>query len=137
MIRIVLSGLLLLTAISAAEPPEPTIWVAREFIGGPKCAVSGPVIHYTPPGFETEKAKLRKAAVKITREYFRDKATCQACHTCPNYHREIFFEIRAADLPLSEKAGYRKSPAPDTEDLREYEDAKRYKAKPDIPPDPP
>lgn len=129
--------LLCLCALNAAEPPEATLWVAREFIGGPKCAVSGPVIHYTPPGFETEKAKLKKASVKIVREYYRDKATCQACHTCPNYDREIFFEIRAADLPLSEKTGYRKAPAPEAEDLKEYEDAKKYKPKPDVPPDSP
>lgn len=137
MIKIFLGILIFSGGIAAAEPPEATLWVAREFIGGPKCAASGPVIHYTPPGFESEKAKLRKAAVKISREYFRDRPTCQACHTCPNYHREFFFEIRAADLPLSEKTGYRKSAAPDAEDLKEYEEAKKYKPRPDVPPDSP
>jgi hypothetical protein len=133
---ILLAGLLAAGATPAEKTPEPTVWVFHAFIGGPKCVASGPVIHYTAPGFEAEKAKFKKPQIRILREYYRDRATCQACHSCPNYHREIFFEIRAADLPLSEKIGYRKTSAPlDAEELKEYEDSKRYKPKPDVPPE--
>ncbi len=135
--RRLLLGLAFTAAIAAeaAKAPEATLWVSHEFIGGPKCVSSGPVFHYTPPGFEAEKAKFKKPFIRVLREYFRDKATCQACHTCPNYHREILFEIRAADLPLSEKIGYQKTAAPDADELKEYEEGKRYKPKPDVPPE--
>lgn len=123
-------------ALAASEKPEPTAWVMRPFIGGPKCVASGPVNHYTAPGFETEKARFLKPKVRVLREFFRDLATCQACHTCPNYHREIYFEIREADLPESEKLGYRRAtPAPDADELREYEENKRYRPRPDRPPE--
>lgn len=119
-----------------AEKPEVTIWVTRAFIGGPKCASSGPVSHYTAPGFESERARFIKLKIRLLREYFRDLATCQACHTCPNYHREIFFEIHEKDLSESEKLGYRRAaPAPDAEELREFEENKRYRPKPDRPPE--
>lgn len=91
--------------------------------------------HYTAPGFEAEKAKFTKPKIRIVREYYRDLATCQACHTCPNYHREIFFEIRLADLAQAQKIGYTKaSPAPEADELREYEENKKFKPKPDAPP---
>lgn len=103
----------ILFALHAAKP-EATLWVAHEFMGGPKCVTSGPVSHYNAPGFEAEKAKLKLARVRVFREFFRDKATCEACRTCPNYHREILFEIRAADGAAAEKAGYRKALNPPT-----------------------
>lgn len=115
MIRSILLPVPLLFALHAAKP-EPMIWVAHEFMGGPKCVASGPISHYNAPGFEGEKNKLKSLKVRVSREFFRDKATCEACYSCPNYHREILFEIRAADLPRAEKIGYGKAPAPPSAD---------------------
>lgn len=126
----------LLAALSffAASSPAKTVWVSHKFIGGPKCVASGPVSHFEAPGFESERAKLKRASVPTQREFFRDEATCEACHKCPNYAREIFFEIDEKYLPQADKAGYRRSQtAPSVEELSEYENSKRYRPKSDRP----
>ncbi len=92
---------------------------------------SEPVIHFEPPGFVAEKAKLARAGLRVEREYFRDLATCEACHKCANYHREMLFEIPAEQLGQSEKAGYHKIVPPLNDELKEYEEGKRFRPKPD------
>jgi len=127
---------LFLVVRSATTPaPESFLWVARDFMGGPKCATSGPVHHFEAPGFEGEKSRLKATKVPVVRAYFRDYATCEACQVCPRYKRAIFFEIREADLPQAEKAGYKKAIPPSPEELTEFEDAKRYRPAPDRPPE--
>ena len=92
--------------------------------------------HYTAPGFEAEKAKFTKPKIRIVREYYRDLATCQACHTCPNYHREIFVEIRLADLAQAQKIGYTKAgPAPEAAAQRASAEHQPFPPKPDAPPE--
>ncbi len=118
--------------VAAAETPKPApkvlVWVGHTFIGGPKCVHSGPVTNFEPPGFASEKAKLLRAGVTPEREYFRDLATCEACHKCANYHREILFEIPLEQLEGADKAGYRKVAPPTNEELNEYEQGKGLRA---------
>lgn len=135
-LRVVFAVLLCGGAFAAAPanpqtPAQIFIWVGHTFMGGPKCVSAGPVSHFEPPGFAAEKAKLMRAGVKIEREYFRDLATCEACHKCANYRREILFEISAGQLAQSEKAGYHKVAHPSNEELKEYEEGKRFRPKPD------
>lgn len=135
-------GLLLLVTLGAAafaapvaapKPPEKIlVWVTHTFIGGPKCVNTGPVRNFEPPGFAVEKEKLRRAGVFPAREYFRDLATCEACHKCATYHREILFEILLEQLEAANKTGYNKAASPTAAELNEYENGKRFRAKPDI-----
>lgn len=99
------------------EPPPVTIWVSHTFIGGPKCVPSGPVSHYQPPGFMDERSRLKSAGVIPVREFHRDLATCEACHKCPNYKREILFEILKEKSAAAAKAGYEKTEPPSTDEL--------------------
>ncbi|MBS0618399.1 MAG: hypothetical protein JSR44_09435 [Spirochaetes bacterium] len=133
MVRLLLSATLLCAPLAAADAPH--IWVAHEFVGGPKCVASGPVSHYTAPGFDAEKKRLRAQGVAIFREYFVDKATCQACYKCPNYARTIFFEIGDASRTVALKAGYNSVAAPSTDELKDFERRKKYQPPPDIPQD--
>jgi len=133
MIRLSIIGIALCTTLTPAEAPR--VWVAREFVGGPQCVASGPVSHYTPPGFENEKKRLRAQGVAIFREYFRDKATCQACYKCPNYARTILFEIGDASRAEAFKAGYNIIAAPSADELKDFERRKKYQPPPDIPQD--
>lgn len=132
---LILGSALVHTSAMFAGTDEPAakilIWVGHTFMGGPKCTTSGPVSHYQSPGFEAEKLKLARHKVTPRRDYHRDIATCEACHKCPVYHREILFEIRAEQIDLAEKAGYRKVQPPAYDELKEYEDAKRFRPKPD------
>ena len=124
-------------AATPAAPPVPArvfIWVGHTFFGGPKCVHAGPVHNFEPPGFAAEKTKLTRAGVRVEREYFRDLATCEACHKCANYRREIFFEISAEHIAQSEKAGYPRVAPPSNEELKEYEEGKRFRPKPDAGP---
>lgn len=124
-------------AAAPATPQEPVkilLWVGHTFMGGPKCVPAGPVSHFEPPGFAAEKVKLQRMGVRVEREYFRDLATCEACHKCANYRREIMFEIPLEQLAQSEKAGYYKVAPPAIEELKEYEEGKRFRPKPDAGP---
>ena len=123
-----------ITAAPQTHPKAPEkirIWVGHTFIGGPKCVHAGPVHNFEPPGFAAEKEKLRRVGVLPEREYFRDLATCEACQRCANYRREILFEILHEQLETANKQGYHKVTSPTNAELNEYEEGKRFRAKPD------
>jgi hypothetical protein len=126
--------LLLFSLIGSVQAAENTVWVSHRFVGGPKCATSGPVIHFTPPGFEAEKIKFKQANLFTYREYFRDNVTCQACRICPNYSRNLLFEILEKDVPRAEKLKYRLAdPQPSASEINEFQRSKTYRPPPDIP----
>ena len=121
---------------AATAAPKPAakllVWVSHTFIGGPRCTPSGPVQNFEPPGFAAERAKLLRNGVTPEREYFRDYATCEACRKCANYRREILFEIPLEQLGQSVSQGYRKITPPTYEELKAYEEGKRFRVKPDV-----
>lgn len=133
----ILPGVSLLSAGEIRFKPEPvlTLWASRTFIGGPKCAASGPTGAFQAPGFETEKERLSRAGIRVLRAYYRDLSVCEACHTCPTYRREILFEIAVSDLEKLPATGYNRSAAPSTDELRDYERSKIFIPAPDIPPE--
>jgi hypothetical protein len=116
-----------------AETQVATTWVSKTFVGGPRCITRGPESAFTAPGFEGEQQKLGQLGVKVIQAYYRDLPTCQACELCPNYRREILFEIRASDAELSQKAGYNRVAPPDNQELLEYQRGKIYRPPPDVP----
>jgi hypothetical protein len=128
---------LLATAVGAfaitRKTPVATVWVSKTFVGGPRCVASGPASAFTPPGFEHEQEKLAKLGVKIHQSYYRDLPTCQACQICPNYRREILFEVEAVNAALSTKAGYNKTDAPENAELLEFQRSSIYRPPPDVP----
>lgn len=116
-----------------AKTPIPTAWVSKTFVGGPRCVARGPASAFTAPGFESEQEKLGRLGVPVVHAYYRDQPTCQACDVCPNYRREILFEIRTTDTDLSNKAGYNKVAPPDNTELQEFQRGKIYRPPPDVP----
>jgi len=130
MLRLLISYALSAAALAAIE----TVWVSRQFTGGPLCATAGPEINFIAPGFEATSSMLTQHEIKIYRSYFRDHATCQACGKCPAYHREIFFEIETSKTIAADKAGFRKPlAAPAESELAEFERSKVYRPPADLP----
>jgi hypothetical protein len=116
-----------------AKVPVPTSWVSKTFIGGPRCTQRGPASAFTAPGFESEQEKLGALGIAVMRTYYRDLPTCQACEICPNYRREILFEIPSADTGRAAQAGYNRVAAPDNTELLEFERSNIYRPPPDVP----
>jgi hypothetical protein len=116
-----------------AKTAIPTTWVNKTFVGGPRCIARGPASAFTAPGFESEQEKLGQLGVPVIQAYYRDLPTCQACEVCPNYRREILFEIRTSDAEVSKKAGYNRVAPPDNQELLEYQRGKIYRPPPDVP----
>ncbi|HNA78007.1 MAG TPA: hypothetical protein PKW28_13560 [Turneriella sp.] len=129
-------GLLLATVGAFALPnkaPVATSWISKNFVGGPRCVARGPASAFSPPGFESEQEKLGRQGIPVAQAYYRDLPTCQACEVCPNYRREILFEVRSADTDLAAKAGYNKVAAPESTELLEFQRSKIYRPPPDVP----
>lgn len=116
-----------------ANPPVPTTWIGKTFVGGPRCTARGPALAFSPPGFESEQEKLGRLDIPVAQAYFRDLPTCQACEVCPNYRREILFEVRTADADRAAKAGYNKIAAPENAELLEFRRSRIYRPPPDVP----
>lgn len=111
-----------------------TVWVQKNFVGGPLCAKRGPEINFVAPGIEAASGPLRAGNIRILRSYFRNLPTCQACGKCATYHREILFEIEADKIAAAEKAGFVKLPvSPTAEELAAFERSKVYRPPSDLP----
>lgn len=111
-----------------------TLWVHKNYVGGPLCAMGGPEINFVAPGIEAASEPLRANNIRIVRSYFRNQPTCQACGKCPTYHREILFEIEADKIAAAEKAGFVKLPvAPPADELAGFERSKVYRPTSDLP----
>ncbi len=129
-------ALLLCGAYAYALPgrgPVATTWIGKTFIGGPQCVAVGPSSAFTPPGFEQEQEYLGKLGIRVTQAFYRDMPTCQACEICPNYRREILFEVHAADADRAAKAGYNTVAPPENAELLEFQRSRVYRPPPDVP----
>jgi len=113
-----------------------TVWVSRQFTGGPLCSKAGPEANFIAPGFESTAVSLTRKQIKIYRRYFSDEVPCQVCGKCPNYRREIYFEIETSMLSVAASAGFTKpAAAPSEDDVLKFERMKLYHAPPDLPPE--
>ena len=125
-------------ALFATAPlaAAPTIWVHHNYVGGPLCAKRGAEINFVAPGTEAAAEPLTTKKIKIYRSFFKNHPTCQACGKCPTYHREIFFEIDAANLAGAIKVGFdTATEAPTASELADFERGKIYRPPADLPPE--
>lgn len=90
---------------AASVEHETTVWVKKDFFGGPLCGNQGRVAVFTPPGYENEVRRFRTANVVVRKKHFEDFSVCNRCD-CPSYHRVLWFEILEGDVAKVAKFGY-------------------------------
>lgn len=100
---------------AASTEHERTVWIKKDFFGGPLCGTQGSTAVFTPPGYEEDARRLRAMGVIVRQKHFEDFSVCNRCD-CPSYHRVLWFEILEGDAVKARELGYNRAarnlPAP-------------------------